>query len=402
MNILWVKAGGLLPLDTGGKSRSYHILRALAQEHSVTIFAFYAAQQLDLHPELRQHFSRVECIPLEIPVPGSFSDYLAYLRNLFSLQPYSMAKYCRPGVAGRLRSLVASSTFDVIVCDFVVAAGAIPWEFRCPKVFFSHNVEALIWRRHYTVASNPIWKAVCWREYKLMAQVERNYMRKADHVLTVSPVDRDVFTQFIDPQKITVIPTGVDTDYFMPARGEEQSNQLVFTGSMDWMPNEDAMLYFVKEILPLIRLQIPDVSLLIVGRRPTRQIQNLASRDQGVQVTGTVEDIRPYVKQGIVYVVPLRVGSGTRLKIFEAMAMGKAIVSTSIGAEGLPVTHGENILLAEKPEEFASAVVALLRDAEIRQRVGMAARELVEKKYSWIAVAAVFEKALAGALKKGS
>jgi glycosyltransferase involved in cell wall biosynthesis len=235
---------------------------------------------------------------------------------------------------------------------------------------------------------------VAWGEYRKMLRYERRCVRNADHVFTVSENDRDVFTTFIDRKCISVIPTGVDTEYFQPAAGTGQNDGLVFTGAMDWMPNEDAILYFAREILPLIRKEIPQVTLTVAGRLPSRRLLALAIADNRIRVTGRVDDIRLYMREGSVFVVPIRVGSGTRLKIFEAMAMGKAVVSTSIGAEGLPVTDGENIVIADTPECFACSVVSLLRQPEQRRSLGLSARSYVEQKHSWKAVTDVFEGSL--------
>jgi polysaccharide biosynthesis protein PslH len=394
MKILWVKAGGLVPPDTGGKIRSYNILRELARRHSITFFSFYAAHDRDVHPELKDVFEHVVCVPLQLPAPKSVTEMRDYCIRLLSPQPYSITKYCRPEVRGRLRTLLEQESYDVILCDFLMAAGVIPWDWPTPKVLFTHNVEAAIWRRHYEVASNPIWKAISWGEWRKMETAERRYLRLADRVLTVSETDRDAFAGFLDPGKLTVIPTGVDVDYFQPIPVEETANSLVFTGSMDWLPNEDAMLYFVDAVLPLIKKQCPDVSLEIVGRSPSRKLQALAEREKSVHLTGWVEDIRPFVARGSICIVPLRIGGGTRLKIFEAMAMSKAVVSTSVGAEGLPVQAGENILLADTPGDFADSVVSLLRDSKERKRMGASARVLVQEKYSWPKVAENFARAL--------
>lgn len=395
MKILWVKAGGLLPLDTGGKIRSYHILKELARRHRVTLFTFYAAMPDDPHSQLESVLARVVPCPLRLPAPKSLENCWHYARTFFSSQPYALARFCRPEAARALRQHLREQAYDVIVCDFVVAGGVIPWDLPTPKILFTHNVEALIWERHYRLARNPVWKAACWREARAMARVERRYLKRADHVLAVSEVDRDFFARFLDPAKITVIPTGVDLDYFQPAPAEEQRDRLVFTGSMDWLPNEEAVGYFIREILPRIRRQIPQVTFWVVGRRPSPRLEAIAARERGVRVTGTVEDIRPYVERAAVYVVPLRIGSGTRLKIFEALAMGKAVVSTSIGAEGLPVQHGRNILLADEPGEFARSVVALLRDSGRRSALGRAARQLVEQRFGWASVADSCEAVLA-------
>jgi polysaccharide biosynthesis protein PslH len=394
MKILWVKAGGLVPPDTGGKIRSYNILRELARQHSVTFFSFYAAQDNDLHPDLKHTFDRVVCIPLRLPPPKSLAEIRDYGIRFLSSQPYNIAKYCRPEVRQRLSELLEHETFDVILCDFVMAAGAIPWDYPTPKVLFTHNVEATIWRRHYEVATNPIWKAISWREWRKMETAERRYLNLADHVLTVSETDRDAFARFLDPRKLTVIPTGVDVDYFQPMPVEENANSLVFTGSMDWLPNEDAIIYFVDSILPLIKRRLPGVSLEVVGRNPSRKLQALAAKESSIRLTGWVEDIRPYLARGSVCIVPLRIGGGTRLKIFEAMAMSKAVISTSVGAEGLPVRPGENILLADTPNDFAESAVSLLRDSAKRQRLGFAARTLVQQRYSWQKVAEALASAL--------
>lgn len=394
MRILWVKAGGLVPPDTGGKIRSYNILRELAREHSVTFFSFHAASQNDAHPALKDTFDRVVCVPLALPLPKSGAESVDYGIRLLSSNPYLMTKYCRPNVRHELRALLRHERYDVIVCDFLAATGVIPWESRIPKVLFTHNVEAIIWRRHFEVATNPLWRAISWWEWRKTAAAEKRYLRLADRVLTVSETDRDTFANFLDQRKITVIPTGVDVDFFQPLPIEEIPDSLVFTGSMDWLPNEDAIFYFVETILPLIRQQHPSVSLEVVGRNPSRKMQALLETEKSVRLTGWVEDIRPFLARDAVCIVPLRIGGGTRLKIFEAMAMGKAVVSTTVGAEGLPVQTGKNILLADTPKDFAASVVSLLRDSDQRQRLGTAARRLVQENYSWRKVAETFSHVL--------
>jgi polysaccharide biosynthesis protein PslH len=400
MKILWVKAGGLVPPDTGGKIRSYNILRELARNHSVTFLSFYGAHECDLHPELKNIFDHVVCIPLDLPAPRGFAELCDYLGRIFSPEPYGITKYCRPQVRHELLRLLQQESYQVILCDFLAAAGVIPWDHPCPKVLFTHNVEAVIWQRHYEVVRNPLWKALSWREWQATRVAEGKYLRLADHVLAVSENDRDSFATFLDSSRVTVIPTGVDTEYFQPSPQEEAPDSLVFTGSMDWLPNEDAILYFVREILPLIRQQIPQVSLSVVGRKPSRRVRELAANQKNVQLTGWVDDIRPYLASGTVCIVPLRIGGGTRLKIFEAMGMAKAVVSTSIGAEGLPLRHGENVLLADEPAEFAACVVSLLRHPAHRKRLGQASRKLVEENYSWARVAERFANVLSEVVAK--
>jgi polysaccharide biosynthesis protein PslH len=394
MKILWVKAGGLVPPDTGGKIRSYNILRQLAKHHEVTLFAFYAAHDHDVHSELNQTFHRVIQVPIDLPPAKSAGEFLDYIKHLFSREPYNLTKYCRPVVRQKLRALLREETYDVILCDFLAAAGAIPWEWPGPKVLFTHNVEAVIWQRHYQVAKNPLWKVLSWYEWKRMAAAERNYLQKADHIIAVSEKDRGTFAKFVDPQKVTVIETGVDTEFFQPTEEKTIPNSLVFTGSMDWLPNEDGIVYFASEIFPLILAKAPDANLCVVGRKPSRRLLELASRFPNIQLTGWVEDVRPFMAQRAVYVVPLRIGGGTRLKIFEAMSMGKAVVSTTIGAEGLPVISGEHLLLADDPASFAEATLRLLSNPTRCAEIGQTARRLVEQNYSWREVSNGFAEVL--------
>ncbi len=295
----------------------------------------------------------------------------------------------------KLSDLIRQDKFDIVLCDFIAPVGVVPWGAPLPKVIFTHNVEAMIWKRHYEVAENALWRAISWWEWRKMEAAETKYLRLADRVLTVSETDRDTFTPFLPGKTITVIPTGVDIEYFQPMSLQESPESLVFTGSMDWLPNEDGILYFVDEVLPLLKLRYPEVSLNVVGRNPSRKLQALADKEQALRLTGWVDDIRPHLARGAICIVPLRIGGGTRLKIFEAMAMGKATVSTSVGAEGLPVQNGTNILLADTPTDFADAISRLFDDIPLRQRLGEAARTLVNENYSWRKIAESFSNSLA-------
>lgn len=393
VRVLWVKAGGILPLDSGGKIRSYHTLRELARRHEVTLFTFYEEQATDAHLELQGLLAQVITVPLRLPRRRSLADHALFARLLAAGQSYTMGKYYLPELRQRLGKLLGEARFDVIVCDFIYPAGLLQWPQASPVVLFTHNVEAEVWERQCRLTRNAARKLAFWLEGRALARAERRYSQLADHVVTISKSNLDFFGQFVDAHKLSLAPTGVDTDYFRPAPQAESDHDLVFTGSMDWLPNEDSVLYFVREILPLIREQEPRVRFWAVGRRASAALESLAD-NRSVFVTGTVDDIRPYLDRAAVYVVPMRSGSGTRLKVFEAMAAAKAVVSTTIGAEGLPVTPGEDILLADTPVEFAAAVVRLLRDKALRRRMGDAARSRVESEYSWAAAAAQFESTL--------
>ena len=405
MRILWLKTDLLLPLDKGGKLRTWHLMRRLARHHEITYLAFAepGQQQADVD-RMKEVASRVETITRGDAAKGTWRFYADAAMHVVDPLPYAVGKYRSAEFRRRLDALLAESAFDLIVCDFLFPAVNLPKRLPCPAVIFTHNVESEIWRRHADTKQGVLAKWLYRTQYRRMLRCEGDALRRFDGVLAVSDTDRQTFDR-IYPGAIRrpahVVPTGVDTEYFAPSVSQLIRNpkslipSLIFTGSMDWLPNEDAMLFFCRDILPQIRAEVPDARLSIVGRAPTPAVQQLGDQ-AGVRVTGRVDDVRPYMREAAVYVVPLRIGGGTRLKIFEAMAMGKAVVSTAVGAEGLPVVDGRHVLLADEPAAFARAVIDLLRDAPRRDEFETAARALVVEKYDWSAVAGELEEALVG------
>ncbi len=264
------------------------------------------------------------------------------------------------------------------------------WPLPCPSVLFTHNVESDIWRRHAETADESGRAMLLRAATAPHAAIRGGAIRRFDGVLAVSDADRQTFAAPLPgraPRRPCMSCRPGSTPHYFARRTPRPSvPQLVFTGSMDWLPNEDAMLYFCREILPLIRAEEPEVTLSIVGRAPTPAVRRLA-RASGRRVTGRVDDVRPHVRGGAVYVVPLRIGGGTRLKIFEAMAMGKAVVSTTVGAEGLPVTDGETRRCSRTSRGASrSAVVRLIRDT--RRRATRGRRASARRRcYDWSAVA---------------
>jgi glycosyltransferase involved in cell wall biosynthesis len=291
-----------------------------------------------------------------------------------------------------VKGLVDDHTADVCVSDFLFAAANVPLKGRVPVVLFEHNVEYLIWQRLSTLESKPWRRALFELEWRKLRRQERAICRQADLTIAVSNEDRDRLAALAPDARVTSIPTGVDTNYFSPATTPEIPGRLVFTGSMDWQPNEDAVTYFADAILPRIRQAVPTVSFAIVGRCPSARVKALAER-AGILVTGTVDDVRPSIAKAAVYVVPLRAGGGTRLKIFEALAMQKPVVSTTVGAEGLALTPGQEFVAADDADTFADEVILLLNDPARRRRLGRAGRDLVETHYSWPHIAHAFETA---------
>jgi len=412
MRILWLKSDLLLPLDKGGKLRTWHLMRHLARSHEITYLAFAAPDTPHADIEgMREVATRVETVTRRDPPKGSLRFYADAAAHLVDPLPYAVGKYRSRDYRSKLAQLLRKERFDLLVCDFLFPAVNLPDRLPCPGVIFTHNVESEIWRRHAETQTAALRRLLYRSQYRRMLRYEGRTLARFDGILAVSDADARTFARLY-PEAVThpihVVQTGVDTEYFSPQRTVDSrgsSSQppapgprpsapsLVFTGSMDWLPNEDAMLFFARDVLPLVRAEEPNVRLTIVGRAPTPAVQKLAD-DLAITVTGRVDDVRPHVEQATVYVVPLRIGGGTRLKIFEAMAMGKSVVSTTVGAEGLPIEPGRHALVADEPQTFARAVVQLIRDHRRRAQLEHAARDLVMNRYDWSAVAGELETAL--------
>jgi glycosyltransferase involved in cell wall biosynthesis len=393
LRILWVKVGGLWPVNTGGRLRSFHIIDELARYHEVSVLTTHhpAEDGAALAPQL-PHCKRVISLPHASAKKNSLRFVGALALSWFSQLPVDLYKSRIAALRREVEQILASGACDLCVADFLFALPNVPLEGKTPVVFFSHNVEYMIWKRLCATETHWLKRAILALEWRKMRRYELAACVRADLTVAVSEEDRLQLAEGAPGTRMFAIPTGVDTTYFQPAAASlEQAGELVFTGSMDWQPNEDAMLYFMAAILPLVRHAIPGVTLTIVGRNPGLHLRNVAAA-AGVQVTGTVDDVRPYIARAAVYVVPLRIGGGTRLKIFEALAMGKAVVSTTIGAEGLPLEENVHILRADNPQAFAAGIIALLRDRARSRSLGQAGRRLMEAEYSWARVAADFER----------
>jgi glycosyltransferase involved in cell wall biosynthesis len=313
---------------------------------------------------------------------------------MFSKLPVTLARKRSAAVGRKVIELLKEERFGVVVCDFLAPTVNLPPE--RPYVLFEHNVETMIWRRYAERGGDPIRRAFFRSQAQRLQDYEISACRRATHVITVSDTDADWVREMCGVSHVSSIPTGVDAAHFSPPSTPEAkfTCDLLFTGSMDWMPNIDGILWFVKDVLPLIRRRRPLCSFTIVGRRPTAAIRALESVDPLIRVTGTVADVRPYLWTSRVAVVPLRVGSGTRLKIYEAMAAGTPVVSTTIGAEGLHVSSPENIRIADAPNDFAGACLELLEEKNTPDDQAIAAARLVRENFSWKTAAARFEEIL--------
>ncbi len=390
MRLLWVKVGGLWPVTTGGRIRSFHILAELSRRHRVTILTTHGPAEDPQGLVAALPRCEVVSVPWVLAKRGSARFVVALLRSWLSPRPVDVYKTRVPELCRKVTKRLAAGGIDLVVADFLAAVPNVPVDGVIPTVLFAHNVEHVIWRRLSDVEPRAWRRLLLGLEARKMRRYERRACRRAHLTIAVSDGDCGLLRAVADGARVCAVPTGVDIDYFTPDGTRETPARLVFTGAMDWYPNEDGVTHFIETILPRVRRDVPEATLTIVGRHPSPRLLAMAAR-AGVRVTGLVDDVRPHMRDAAVFVVPLRVGGGTRLKIFEALAMAKAVVSTSVGAEGLPLVPGEHFLRADDPAEFARAVTSLVHDPSRRRALGVAGRRLVEERYAWARVAAEFE-----------
>jgi polysaccharide biosynthesis protein PslH len=388
--LLFVSTQFLFPVNTGGRIRTTQILRGLKGGRFRIVLAMPATTE-----RLRYFRSDIQQVADEVVhweqgERGMLFHYTR-LRHVLHRLPIPI----RTDLSNRALAVVEKQLAAkpaVVVFDFLHGAVLSPRQLDVPSVLFTHNVEAEIFKRHLSVARNPLMRALWKSQFRKIERFERYALAAFDRIVAVSERDKAQFEQNYGARDVEVIPTGVDLDYFKP-EASGQSKTVVFTGSMDWLANIDGLSYFMDEVWPLIVRDEPNASMVVVGRSPPADLVRRAEqRGYAWNFTYFVRDIRPHVAGASAFIIPLRVGGGTRLKVFEAMAMGCPVVSTSIGVEGLPVVAGEHYLLGDDAETLAKQTVALLRDPERGRQLAGHARAYVENHCSFRNAAAVFEE----------
>jgi sugar transferase (PEP-CTERM/EpsH1 system associated) len=379
------------PPHQGTSLRNFNLIAQLAKRHQICLLTFLEPDQ-----------TRESAGPLldmcewvdSIPVPRR-STWLRLRQMLATRRPDMAWRLWSTAFRERLAMRLAESPFDVVQIEAIELAPYLSTiKHACSQtgqpgplvVYEDHNAEWVLQKRAcLTDLRNPRrWPAAAYSlvQWQRLKGYEADVCRRADRVVAVSEADRDAIRAIAPDVAVTVVPNGVDLQEHADYQGPTEHYDLVFTGKMDFRPNVDAMLWFGQHVWPLIHQHRSQTRLAIVGQRPHRRLDILRELP-GITLTGWVEDVKPYIAGATVYVAPLRVGGGTRLKLLQAMAMGTAIVATSLGAEGFPVTHDQELLLADTPQDFAQAVLTLLDDPQGRARLGTAARRLVQAAYGW-------------------
>ncbi len=393
MKILWVKSDFLHPTTRGGQIRTLETLKRLHQRHEIHYVAFDLMDQPEGPAYASEYCTRAYPVLHRVPKKTSLAFVGQLAAGVFQSLPVAVSRYRSKAMKRQIQQILRVQKFDAIVCDFLFPAPNMPDLATC--VLFQHNVESTIWKRHVEHAAGFARRTYFQLQARRMLAYESQVCRAVKSVIAVSEADAGIMREQYGVQRVAAVPTGVDLEFFARPANPPRVADLVFLGSMDWMPNIDGMRWFVSEVLPLIRERRPECSLSIAGRKPAAEILALAARDPGIQVTGTVPDVRPYLWGSAVSVVPLRIGGGTRLKIYEAMAAGIPVVSTTVGAEGLDIREGETIRIGDDPRTFADACLELLDHPDQRARMAGNALHMIEERYSWEVAARRFEELLA-------
>ena len=389
MRILQITPRVPFPLDEGGKIGIYNITKFLSlRGHRITMITFDPSLGEDKdYPELTKYCE------LYLVQKNLNNNAFNIIGSLFSNESYNIRKYYSREMSEKVFSLLTTDKFDIVHIDGLHMARygvLIKKFFDLPVVLREHNIESIIMKRVSENAENILVKNFARLQYKKIYNYEKSIVEKFDKCIVITKEDEKVLKQ-MNPRAITtVIPAGVDSDFFNPLDIKEEDFTIVFVGSLEWYPNVDGVIWFLNKVYPIVKHKIPFLRFYVVGKNPPESVLSFNSPD--IAVTGYVEDVREYIAKSNLVVVPLRIGGGMRIKILESMAMGKAVVSTTIGAEGIEAANNKEIILADTELDFANAVVNILSDKEKRKRIGENALRLVNDKYTWGKVAERFEE----------
>lgn len=395
VRILWVRSDLLHPTWAGGQISSFEIVRRLHQRHEIHFIAYERDHNAGGVDGAAEYCTRL--YPVAQPAdPRNLRPYaLEVARAFLSKLPYDARGSRTPQMRQAISNVLRSGRFDACVCEFASMAPNLPdlgkW------VIFLHNVNSVLFQRRSAFEPAFLVRRYASIDARRMASLERRICHRAAHVIAISEHDADTMRTLYSAPRVTALHIGVDADFFSRAAAGLKTLprfDLVFVGSMQWLPNVDAVQWFAEKVLPLIRQRRPQCTVAIVGQQPDEKIVDLARRDSGITVTGTVDDIRPWLWGGSVFIVPIRYGSGVRNKILQAMAAGIPVVSTTVGAEGLPVTSPEHLQITDDPARFAESCLLLLDDPEKTARLSVRAESFVRDRANWDRTAKEFEGVL--------
>lgn len=399
LNVLVLAEEICCPVNSGKRMRTWNLLRRLAKRHLISYLCFGRPGDPGV-AELAQTGIQVHLVPPRHD-RRRWSLFWGLAGNLFSPNPYSADKHYSRQFRRKLAELLHGQHFDLVHFEGTHCARYLSSIENVPRVVGTHNIESQIWFRRAHQNKSRIRRIFFQNQAIKMSRFERRALLQAEGATAVTAQDAQQMRHWGVPV-VTLVSNGADLEAYQSLAPATEPSELLFLASLDWFPNLDALGFFVREILPLVHSLEPKAVLRIVGRRPSRALRRLVAGNPHTELVGEVTDVRPYLARAEVVVVPLRIAGGSRLKILEALAAGKAVVSTSIGAEGLELTPGEHFEVADTPLQFAQRTAALISNATLRHRLGESGRRLVTERYGWDGIVPSLEAAWFKALAPNS
>jgi glycosyltransferase involved in cell wall biosynthesis len=383
MNILFLSTENPYPADGGHHLRTFNVLKILASRHKIYFVGFAQDKsEFKYIPEIKKFCETVDIYKVsETGYNKTF--FMLACKNVFSKQPLIAQRYFIPEARKRIKQILVDGSIHLVHMD-MLALGLYKGILKgTPVILTNHNVESLRIHRWMQIEKNLFIRCFLFYQYLKLRAFEQRICPEFDRCIVVSEYDRNYLKNLCGVDNFVVIPNGVDVRYFKPESGEVKRDHLVWVGGMTGPYNSDAVDFFIEKIWPVIKYEVPEATIDFAGGGPTQTLRNKALEDKNIHVLGFVPDIRPIVQRASVFIAPIRIGSGTKIKVLNAMAQAKPVVATTTAAEGIDVTPEENILIADDPGEFAKKVIYLLSHEEIAREMGEKAREMMEKKYSW-------------------
>jgi sugar transferase (PEP-CTERM/EpsH1 system associated) len=367
------------PLTDGAVIRDFNLLREASKRHDVFLLCFL------FKPSDREHFGHLrqycrEIVGIDLVRPRA-TMFARAARSLVMNRPFITEEYRRRDMATALTRMVAERDIDVIHAHFLHMSQYHPFKGSAAFVHDAHNLEHVLWKRIARTVRNPLTRLFAASQCSKLIRLQQEVGLKSEKCVTLSDEDRTEYRRICPGADVATVPNGADVAYWRPSANSSEARSILYFGNLGWAPQADAVRYFHDAILPAIWERMPDAKLYIVGQNPPESIQRL--RGERVIVTGFVPDMREYVGRATVVVMPLRIGAGTKHRVLQALAMQKALVCTSVAAEGIDLIHGETALITDQPKEFASHTLRLLQDPDLRAKLGTRGRKLILDRYDW-------------------
>lgn len=375
-------------LDEGGRIRLFYAVKYISNYMDVYLICFiYSADETAKSELIKPYCKELHLIEKKHIDRGK--NIISKLYRIFFMPPDLITKRYANEMQEKVNELLHKYKFDIIQCLHQYTVQYIPENIKIPTILIEHNIESEIFKRAFKYRNEKSilhiskYKFRNWIELQKLRRYEEKTWKKINHIITVSEIDKNLLNARCSHPSITVIPNGVDTEYYKMTDNYQEDNSIIFTGTFSHQPNLDALLFFYNEIFPKIKEKIKDIKFTAAGKNLPDNIKSEILKDKNIFITGYVDDIRPYIAQSKLFVAPIRIGSGTRLKILQAMAMNKCVISTTIGCEGIDVENDKSIIIRNNPTSFAEAVVELLRDDEKRKSIANAGYKIAIEKYDW-------------------